>query len=120
MSDYDMSIHANPDAVAWAEFFMQTLKESNWTIEDINESLMHGWFANSMMAMHDHLKIQVEEKDKRIAELEDKIKVIPALRSRIEKQQGIIHALEDTLSKCERVIKVPDNKNTAHDYDLKA
>jgi hypothetical protein len=61
----------------------------------------------------------IQEQDKRIAELEDEIKVIPALRSRIEKQQGIIHALEDTLSKSERVIRVPDNENTAHEYDLK-
>ena len=27
MSDYDLSIHTNPDAVAWAKFFMKTMEE---------------------------------------------------------------------------------------------
>ena len=58
MSDYDMKIHSNPDAQAWAKFFIQTKKEASWQIEDIDESLMLGWFANAMMAMHDHLKSQ--------------------------------------------------------------
>ena len=49
MSDYDMSIHTNPDAVAWAKFFC----ESNPGVMD--EGSMIGWFSNAMMAMHDHL-----------------------------------------------------------------
>lgn len=56
--DYDMKIHSNPDAQAWAKFFIQTKKEASWQIEDIDESLMLGWFANAMMAMHDHIKSQ--------------------------------------------------------------
>jgi hypothetical protein len=56
MSDYDKSIHSNPDAQAWAKFFMATVKEKEWRIEDIDEGLMTGWFANAMMAMHDHVK----------------------------------------------------------------
>ena len=56
MSDYDKSIHSNPDAQAWAKFFIDTLAEQSWRIEDIDESLMTGWFANAMMAMHDHVK----------------------------------------------------------------
>jgi hypothetical protein len=55
MSNYDMSIHANPDAKAWAEFFMKTKSEQQWSVDDIDEELMVGWFANAMMAMHDHL-----------------------------------------------------------------
>jgi hypothetical protein len=54
MSDYDMSIHINPDAVAWAKFFMES-----WAGKDKNtldEADMIGWFANAMMAMHDHLR----------------------------------------------------------------
>lgn len=54
MSNYDMSIHQNPDAKAWAEFFMKTAKEQNWSIKDIDEELMLGWFANAMMARHDY------------------------------------------------------------------
>ncbi len=56
MNDYDKSIHSNPDAQAWAKFFIDTLAEQSWRIEDIDESLMTGWFANAMMAMHDHVK----------------------------------------------------------------
>jgi predicted amino acid-binding ACT domain protein len=56
MGDYDRSIHNNPDAQAWAKFFIDTLAEQSWHIEDIDEALMIGWFANAMMAMHDHTK----------------------------------------------------------------
>ena len=56
LSDYDRSIHSNPDAQAWAKFFIKTVKEQGWKIEHIDEGLMHGWFANAMMAMHDHVK----------------------------------------------------------------
>lgn len=56
MSDYDMSIYSNPDAVVWAKFFMETKEQNNWSLDDIDESLMITWFANAMMAMHDHLK----------------------------------------------------------------
>jgi hypothetical protein len=55
-SEYDMSIHINPDARAWAKIFIQTKNQMGWTEEDIDEDLMVGWFANAMMAMHDHLK----------------------------------------------------------------
>ncbi len=54
MIDYDKSIHSNPDAQAWAKFFMATVKEKEWCIDDIDEGLMLGWFANAMMAMYDH------------------------------------------------------------------
>lgn len=52
MADYDMSIHRNPDARAWAKFFMETYRENP---DIVNESTMTSWFANAMMAMHDHL-----------------------------------------------------------------
>ena len=48
--DYNMSIHANPDASAWAKFFMESNPDCG-----LDEGMMHGWFANAMMAMHDHL-----------------------------------------------------------------
>ena len=51
---YDMSIHSNPDAAAWAAFFKATFP-------DIDEGLMHGWFANAMMAMHDHMRDELYE-----------------------------------------------------------
>lgn len=52
--DYDLSIHSNPDAQAWAQFFMKTMKENPDHV--IDEELMIGWFANAMMAMHDFIK----------------------------------------------------------------
>jgi hypothetical protein len=52
--NYDTSIHTNPDAMAWAKFFMQTKAENPDLV--IDEALMVGWFANAMMAMHDHLQ----------------------------------------------------------------
>ena len=38
----------------------------------------------------------------------------------LQSQEDKIAELENTLAKCERVIRVPDNTNTADDYDLGA
>ena len=46
--DYDRSIHSNPDAMAWAKFYKETFPEADL-------DTIHGWFANAMMAMHDHI-----------------------------------------------------------------
>lgn len=51
--DYDRSIHFNPDAKAWADLFVQTYPG----LADKHD-VMLGWFANAMMAMHDHIKAQ--------------------------------------------------------------
>jgi len=51
--DYDMSIHTNPDAAVWAKFFKEKFPDSD-------EDLMLGWFANAMMAMHDHINNKVQ------------------------------------------------------------
>lgn len=63
MSNYDMKIHANPDAAAWARFFMETKERQGWTIEDIDEDLMIAWFANAMMAMHDHVHTECDKEN---------------------------------------------------------
>lgn len=52
-ADYDRNIHRNPDAAAWADLFVATFPG----LVD-KRDLMLGWFANAMMAMHDHLKAQ--------------------------------------------------------------
>ena len=49
-ADYDRAIHNNPDAKAWADLFVDTFPG----LKDKHD-LMIGWFANAMMAMHDHL-----------------------------------------------------------------
>lgn len=51
-----MSIHTNPDARAWAKFFVETYKKSDDKAAFIAEDNMLGWFANAMMAMHDHMR----------------------------------------------------------------
>lgn len=56
MSDYDMSIHTNPDASAWAKFYAETKAKSADPASFDDEDNMIGWFANAMMAMHDHIK----------------------------------------------------------------
>jgi hypothetical protein len=50
MADYDLRIHWNPDAQAWAKFFRECNPDCN-----VPDDAMIGWFANAMMAMHDHL-----------------------------------------------------------------
>lgn len=55
--DYDRNIHSNPDANAWAEFFMETFPNCG-----ADHETMRGWFANAMMAMHDHLLAAAKEK----------------------------------------------------------
>ena len=58
--DYDMTIHHNPDAQAWAKFFIDTTKDMDRDVFR-DESYMVVWFSNAMMAMHDHLyKTEIE------------------------------------------------------------
>ena len=38
------------DAAVWAKVFVEYKKENNWTLEDIDEGLMVGWFASAMAA----------------------------------------------------------------------
>ena len=51
--NYDMSIHTNPDAMAWTKFFRQVNPDCN-----VDDDVMLAWFSNAMMAMHDHLVYQ--------------------------------------------------------------
>jgi len=46
--NYDKSIHSNPDADAWAKFYIKIYP-------DADLGVMRGWFANAMMAMSDHI-----------------------------------------------------------------
>lgn len=54
MADYGLSIHTNPDARAWAIFFCESAFAQQHGISDIDT--MQTWFANAMMAMHDHMR----------------------------------------------------------------
>jgi hypothetical protein len=58
--DYDMTIHHNPDARAWAKFFIETTKDMDREVFR-DEGYMIAWFSNAMMAMHDYLhKTEIE------------------------------------------------------------
>ena len=48
---YDMRIHSNPSALAWTTFFREHNPDCN--VDD--DVIMLAWFANAMMAMHDHI-----------------------------------------------------------------
>ena len=55
-ADYDLSIHQNASAEAWARFYAETKAKSPDPANFDSEENMVGWFANAMMAMHDHIK----------------------------------------------------------------
>ena len=62
--DYDMDIHYNPDAQAWAKLFIETTKDMDREVFR-DEGYMIAWFANAMMAMHDYLhKTEIERLEK--------------------------------------------------------
>lgn len=59
-TDYDRSIHHNPDAAAWADLFMQTYPNCG-----ADRDTMLGWFANAIMSMYDSKIAPVEaERDR--------------------------------------------------------
>lgn len=49
--DYDKSIHSNPSADAWADFFIKTFPRLQH-----KRDIIHAWFANAMMAMRDSVE----------------------------------------------------------------
>lgn len=46
-------LHGSTDASVWAAEFVRHMKKNGWTIDDIDEGLMLGWFANAMCAQMD-------------------------------------------------------------------
>lgn len=68
--DYDTRIHTDPDARAWARFFMETKAKHPGIADD--EETMHAWFANAMMAMYDHVMLRVVEQRPRPLSLKDR------------------------------------------------
>lgn len=81
MSDYDMSIHHNPDAMAWAKFFVETTKDMDREAFR-DEGYMVGWFANAMMAMYDF------ERKKLLAHMHDLEKQVRVAAGLISTMHG--------------------------------
>jgi len=68
--DYDRSIHTNPNALTWAEFFSKTFPNCNVPVD-----VMHTWFANAMMAMHDCIRSEeMSSSHKDIPEYDEELK----------------------------------------------
>jgi hypothetical protein len=53
MKSSDAYLECGADASKWAAFFCQVAKKNG---HDLDEGWIFGWFANAMMAMHDHLR----------------------------------------------------------------
>lgn len=53
---YPAAMSHNPDAKDWADFFMATFPNCG-----ADPDIMLGWFANAMMAMHDHIVSEAEK-----------------------------------------------------------
>jgi len=58
MTHFDTS---NTDALAWAEEFMKVVEDGNLQID---EDMMHGWFANAIMAGYDEARRKYEMTNK--------------------------------------------------------
>ncbi len=48
--DAPVNLLETNDAMVWAEEFERCKKKNNWTLDDIDESLMLAWFANAFAA----------------------------------------------------------------------
>ena len=86
--DYDLSIHSNPSAKAWADLFMTTFPDCG-----ADPETMYGWFANAMMAMHDHLKNSQPAPD--VAGLVDALDGAARSLETISRQAGIDEYMRD-------------------------
>jgi len=53
MTKHDLMMLTCTDAMEWTKYFRQ--KNPNCNIDD---DVMLGWFANAMMAMHDHIMLR--------------------------------------------------------------
>jgi hypothetical protein len=65
---YDMRIHGNSSALAWTKFFREHNPECN-----LDDNVMLGWFANAMMAMHDHIYQTTQPEQDNIQYLLDQV-----------------------------------------------
>lgn len=73
--EYDRAIHHNPDAKAWADLFVQT-----FPAQADRHELMLAWFANAMMAMHDHLAQKEKPAAQDVAGLVEALKRVEMTR----------------------------------------
>ena len=85
-AEYDRNIHNNPDAAAWADFFMATFPNCG-----ADRDTMLGWFANAMMAVHDSMPSTAEVEARALERLK---KDIEAEYWPSEAKEGVAQAIE--------------------------
>ena len=100
----ELNIHDSPIADDWAKEYAKHYKEPDL-------ETMRGWFANAMMAMHDHIKRQEKPTiDSMSDKLDDRIKILCSIGKTI---QGISlddryeagNTLAETLNKLQALIE---------------
>jgi hypothetical protein len=64
-NDDEPNLHETVDALVWAETFVKYKKDCGWDLDDIDEELMLGWFANCMYATEMDLKKKHELEEQR-------------------------------------------------------
>ena len=65
MGDFTQST----DAMVWAEAFQEHKARNQWSIDDIDEGLMVGWFANAMETMSATLKSEVARLEEELGKI---------------------------------------------------
>ena len=84
---YDMSIHSNSSPLAWATFFREHNPECN-----LDDNVMLGWFANAMMAMHDHIYQSTQPEQTEQITFKDDADKITHLENSVELLAGLLDA----------------------------
>ena len=54
----------------WAVSFCQTMDRTGWGIEDIDQDLMLGWFANAIETATDHRSRQLSDETRKIVDIQ--------------------------------------------------
>ena len=73
MSEIPELDRSSTDSMHWAEQFCEYKKRNKWSLDDIDEGLMVGWFANYWGAVHDPLATDNESLQAQVNELKANI-----------------------------------------------
>ena len=72
----DINLMDTTDAKVWADEFVRIKNKAGWQLEDIDEALMVGWFANMWAATYDPLQSIIEHQQKEIKTLREALESI--------------------------------------------
>ena len=100
--DYDIAIHHNPDAQAWAKLFIETTKDMDREVFR-DEGYMIVWFANAMMAMYDSMDPQKAANE--IVRLQSTIKMQASDISLLRLANSVLRSERNRMKKENRELK---------------